>query len=58
MHMVSSSFNCSVDDAPSEVQMELIESLTTCLIAGILLLPERGKLFTPEEACSEDPSPL
>lgn len=33
MHMVSSPFNCSVDDAPSEVQMELIDLQSDILLA-------------------------
>ena len=33
MHMVSSPFNCSVDDAPSEVQMELIDLQSDTLLA-------------------------
>lgn len=33
MHMVSSPFNCIVDDAPSEVQMELIELQSDMLLA-------------------------
>lgn len=33
MYMVSSPFNCSVDDAPSEVQMELIDLQSDILLA-------------------------
>ncbi|XP_023812089.1 general transcription factor II-I repeat domain-containing protein 2B-like [Oryzias latipes] len=33
MHVVSSPFNCIVDDAPSEVQMELIELQSDMLLA-------------------------
>lgn len=33
MHMVSSPFNCSVDNAPSDVQMELIDLQSDTLLA-------------------------
>lgn len=35
MHMVSSPFNCSVDDAPSEVQMEPIDRQSDTLLAEL-----------------------
>lgn len=42
MHMVSSPFNCSVDNAPSNVQMELIDLQSDTLLAehfkSVLLL--------------------
>ncbi|CAB4056423.1 unnamed protein product [Lepeophtheirus salmonis] len=58
MHMVSSPFNCSVDNAPSDVQIELVDLqsglLQASLTEGLLLLPQRGELSTPEKACLED----
>lgn len=33
MHMVSSPFNCSVDDAPRDVQMELFDLQSDILLA-------------------------
>ncbi|CAB4067620.1 unnamed protein product [Lepeophtheirus salmonis] len=56
MHMVSSKFNCSVDNAPCNVQIELTSgrSLPVSLTAEILHITQRGELSTPEEAYSED----
>lgn len=50
MHMVSSPLNCSVDNAPSDVQMEIIDLQSDSL--------KEENLRTPEEAYSEDSSPL
>ena len=61
--MVSSPFNCSVDGAPSEVQMELIGLQSDTLLAGqshcwTFAPPSKRITFNPEEACSEGTSPL
>lgn len=60
--MVSSPFNSSMDNTPSDVKLELIDlqsdtsgrTLQVGLTAGLLLLLQRGQFSTCEEACSED----
>lgn len=65
-HMVSSPFTCSEDNAPSDVQMELIDLQSDTLLAeyfkSVPLLEFYSSLkeenFPLEETCSEDSSPL
>ncbi|KAF0024904.1 hypothetical protein F2P81_021785 [Scophthalmus maximus] len=62
MHMISSSFTCSVDNAPSDVQLELFDVQSDIVLSerfkSVSLLDFYSSLkeenFTHEKACSED----
>lgn len=62
MHPISSPFACNVDNAPIDVQLELIDSvrysigraLQVSITAGVLFISQGGESSKHEETCSED----